>query len=82
MFHRSFYTTDACTLAWNLLGKELVLYTPGGRISGIISETEAYCGITDRASHAFGGRRTARNETMYLCGGFVYVYLIYGITIV
>jgi len=79
MFHRSFYTTDACTLARNLLGKELVLYTPGGRISGIISETEAYCGITDRASHAFGGRRTARNETMYLCGGFVYVYLIYGI---
>ena len=76
---RSFYTTDACTLAQALLGKELILNTPAGQISGIISETEAYCGVTDKASHAYGGKRTARNETMYLCGGFVYVYLIYGI---
>ena len=76
---RSFYTTDACTLAQALLGKELVLETTAGRLSGIISETEAYCGITDRASHAYGGKRTPRNDTMYLCGGYVYVYLIYGI---
>ena len=61
------------------MGKELVLETPAGRLSGIIAETEAYCGITDRASHAYGGKRTARNDTMYLCGGYVYVYLIYGI---
>ncbi|MFI5150855.1 MAG: DNA-3-methyladenine glycosylase [Bacteroidia bacterium] len=51
-----------------------------GRLtSGIITETEAYAGITDRASHAFGGKRTERTETMYAEGGVAYVYLCYGI---
>ena len=36
-------------------------------------------GVNDRASHAWGGRRTARTETMYREGGAAYVYLIYGI---
>ena len=40
---------------------------------------EAYNGIIDKASHAFAGRRTARNEIMYAEGGFAYVYLCYGI---
>ena len=35
-------------------------------------------GVTDRACHAFGGRRTNRTETMYMDGGHAYVYLIYG----
>lgn len=35
-------------------------------------------GVTDKASHAYGGRKTARTETMYLGGGFAYVYRIYG----
>ena len=35
-------------------------------------------GKTDRACHAFGGRRTKRTETMYMDGGHAYVYLIYG----
>ncbi len=51
----------------------------GVELRGIISETEAYMGVTDRASHAYGGRRTKRTETMYLEGGYAYVYLIYGI---
>lgn len=46
---------------------------------GIITETEAYMGVHDRASHAYGGRRTERTETMYMDGGHAYVYLIYGI---
>ena len=50
----------------------------GVEVCGIISETEAYMGVTDRACHAFGGRRTKRTETMYLDGGHAYVYLIYG----
>jgi len=50
----------------------------GVEVCGIISETEAYMGVTDRACHAFGGRRTKRTETMYLEGGHAYVYLIYG----
>jgi DNA-3-methyladenine glycosylase len=40
---------------------------------------EAYAGIIDKASHAFGGKRTARNEVMYGEGGAAYVYLCYGI---
>jgi len=46
---------------------------------GIIVETEAYAGPEDRASHAYGGRRTRRNEVMYHAGGVTYVYLCYGI---
>ena len=76
---RSFYETDALTLARNLIGKTLVYESEAGTVSGIIAETEAYMGVTDRASHAFGGRRTTRTETMYLPGGYAYVYLIYGL---
>ena len=73
-----FYKTDAVSLAKALLGKLLVTDTGGEITAGIIAETEAYMGKTDRACHAFGGRRTARNESMYLPGGHAYVYLIYG----
>ncbi len=76
----TYYTNpDTLFLAKDLLGK--ILYTcSGGNISaGIIVETEAYGGISDQASHAYGGRRTSRTETMYLNGGVAYVYLCYGI---
>jgi DNA-3-methyladenine glycosylase len=45
----------------------------------MITEVEAYKGPRDRASHAFGGRRTARVEPLYGDGGTTYVYLVYGI---
>lgn len=73
-----FYNRDALTLAAELIGKVLCTVNDGVLTSGIISETEAYMGVTDRASHAYGGRRTARTETMYMEGGHAYVYLIYG----
>jgi DNA-3-methyladenine glycosylase len=77
---REFYTRGALVVARELLGKRLVVAeTDGARVSGLIVETEAYVGPEDRASHAFGGRRTARNQTMYARGGTVYVYLIYGL---
>lgn len=76
---RAFYETDAVSLAKSLLGKRLWAETASGTLAGIITETEAYCGVTDRASHAYGGRRTARTETMYLPGGYAYVYRIYGL---
>ncbi|MGD1844354.1 MAG: DNA-3-methyladenine glycosylase [Salibacteraceae bacterium] len=70
---------DVVQVARDLLGKALVTCIDGVVTSGIITETEAYAGVDDRASHAFGARRTQRTEVMYLPGGFAYVYLIYGL---
>ena len=69
---------SALELSEKLLGKTLVHIVDGVKIGGVITETEAYMGVGDKASHAYGGRRTARTETMYLEGGCAYVYLIYG----
>lgn len=65
---------DARIVARELLGKVLVVH---GR-SLIITETEAYLGESDLASHARFGK-TKRNEIMWETGGHLYVYLIYGI---
>jgi len=62
-----------------MLGMELFSQTADGITSALIVETEAYAGITDKASHAWNGRRTTRTEIMYAPGGTVYVYLCYGI---
>jgi DNA-3-methyladenine glycosylase len=77
---REFYTRpDVTEIARDLLGLRLVVPARGGRrVSGIIVETEAYRGPEDLASHARGGRRTARTETMYAIGGTAYVYFVYG----
>ncbi len=66
-------------VAEELLGKVLVTKWSSIITSGRIVETEAYEGVIDKASHAWGGRRTARNEIMYGAGGVAYVYLCYGI---
>lgn len=65
-------------MARELLGCRLVRVLGGYRLSGIITETEAYIGEEDQASHASVGR-TARNEVMYGPPGYAYVYLIYGV---
>lgn len=70
---------NVLVIAKELLGKILVTNWDGIVTSGRIAECEAYNGMTDKASHAAGGRRTARNEIMYGHGGFSYVYLCYGI---
>lgn len=75
---REFFDRDALTVAKELLGKEIVVRGEGYELSGIITETEAYTGIEDQASHAFGGKMTSRNSIMYGKPGMVYVYLIYG----
>jgi len=76
----SFYhREDVVQLGRELLGKVLCTDLPGGLTSVVITETEAYAGVDDRASHAYGGRRTRRTEPMYREGGIAYVYLCYGI---
>lgn len=70
---------DAVLIAQQLLGKVLFSQIGGEVTAGMIIETEAYQGIKDRASHAYGGRRTARTEVMYQAGGVAYIYLCYGI---
>jgi DNA-3-methyladenine glycosylase len=78
--NRTFYEReDVLTIAQELLGKLIVTSFNGVETIGRIIETEAYQGITDRASHAYNGRRTPRTETMYRSGGVAYVYLCYGI---
>lgn len=76
----SFYQRDdVVQISRELLGKYVYSDINGVLCGGIIVETEAYCGPLDRGSHAFNGRRTPRNETMYGPGGIVYMYICYGI---
>jgi len=75
---RAFYSRDSLSVAKALLGKVLVRETGGERIAARIVETEAYMGVTDRAAHSYGGRRTPRVEAMYGEAGFAYVFMIYG----
>ncbi len=77
---KEFYTRDdVLVVARDLLGKVLCSDIDGCLTRAVITETEAYAGVEDRASHAYGGRRTRRTEPMYAEGGIAYVYLCYGI---
>jgi DNA-3-methyladenine glycosylase len=76
----SFYLReDVVQISKDLLGKYLCTNINGEITSGIITETEAYAGAIDKASHAYGNRRTNRTEIMFGEGGTAYVYLCYGI---
>ena len=76
----SYYiSSDVVALSKNLLGKYLVTCIDGLTTGGYIVETEAYNGVIDRASHAYGNRMTGRTKTMFMQGGIAYVYLCYGI---
>lgn len=76
----SFYLRDdVVSISRELLGKVLCTKFDGVLTSVVITETEAYAGVADRASHAYGNRRTRRTEPMFAAGGIAYVYLCYGI---
>ena len=76
----SFYTRkDVVLIAKELIGKIIVTNFDGIITSGRIVETEAYVGITDKASHSYNKKRTARNEHMYATAGTAYVYICYGL---
>src|SRR3954468_10296694 len=77
---RSFYDRQDVTLiARELVGKILMTRFDNVITAGRIVETEAYNGAVDKASHAYGNRRTNRTEVMFGKAGTAYVYLCYGI---
>jgi len=76
----TFYQSeDVVILAKRLLGKKIVSSVKGIITAGLIVETEAYKAPEDRASHAYGNRRTHRTSTMFEQGGKAYIYRCYGI---
>ncbi len=76
--HDFFLQEDVLQISKDLLGKCITTNIQNHQTQGLIVETEAYAGVTDKASHAYNGRRTARTETMYQEGGIAYIYLCYG----
>ncbi len=74
---RHFYFRDPLVVARELLGKKLVREYAGQRLSGVITEVEAYFGDGDTGSHASRGQ-TPRNAVMFGEPGHAYVYLVYG----
>ena len=74
----SFYQrTNVVTVARDLLGKVLFTRIDDVVTGGMIVETEAYS-WKERGCHAYGARKTPRNEIMFAKGGHAYVYLCYG----
>jgi DNA-3-methyladenine glycosylase len=74
---RDFYDRPTLTVARELIGARLIRILEGVRLTGIITETEAYVGETDLGCHAKAGR-TARTAVMYGEPGHAYVYFTYG----
>lgn len=74
---RSFYRRPTLTVARELLGARLVRVLDGVKLVGLITETEAYFGPDDLASHAKAGR-TIRTDPMFGPPGHAYIYFTYG----
>ena len=74
---KSFYERETVTVAKELIGKTIVRKIRGQELTGIITETEAYRGKDDPASHA-AVKMTNRNEVMFGPVGMSYVYFTYG----
>ena len=77
--HTFYQQKNVQKIAKDLLGKSLCTRIGSVTTKAIITETEAYAGITDKASHAYGDKRTKRTEPIYGPGGHAYIYLCYGI---
>jgi DNA-3-methyladenine glycosylase len=74
---RKFYQRNTLDVARALLGKKLVRRINDHELTGMIVETEAYCGEEDSACHAHRGK-TPRNAVMFGEPGHAYVYFTYG----
>ena len=78
ILNEKFYGRRTLDVAVDLLGKYLIHNINGQLVGGKIVETEAYTGVTDKAAHVYGGRKTERVLPMYGRAGTSYVYRIYG----
>lgn len=79
--NREFYQGNALEVAKKILGKTLVHCTSEGTVKGKIVEVEAYIGPNDKASHAYNRLDSSRTHIQYGQGGYLYIYLIYGMHI-
>jgi DNA-3-methyladenine glycosylase len=77
--HEFYARPNVVEVSKDLLGCVLCSYIDGEFTSGLITETEAYCGRNDKACHAYNDTRTNRTEVMYGPPGHSYIYLCYGI---
>lgn len=74
-----FFKVACGVLAKRLLGKILCKRFPNGDVARArIVETEMYPGGDDKASHSFNGKKTKRNNAMFMEAGTAYVYFTYG----
>ena len=78
MLDKSFYQQNTLKIARHLLGCILVHESEEGMTSGIIIETEAYLGVSDKAAHSYGGKHTPRMDPLYKRGGYAYIYQLHG----
>ena len=77
-FPRDFFRKNTAAVAQAIIGAWFARRHQGRWYGARIVETEAYLGATDAAAHSWRGRRTPRVEPMYLDGGHLYVFLVYG----
>lgn len=75
---KNFLKNDGLYVAKNILGKFLIRKYDNYQVVTKIVETEGYMGIKDKAAHVYNDKKTDRTKPLYLEGGHIYVYLIYG----
>ncbi len=75
---KEFFQRPTDIVAKELLGNILCTNIDGKLTGGIITEVESYYGFDDPANHGYRGK-TKRNEIIFREGGYVYVYINYGI---
>lgn len=73
-----YFKKDGISVAKSILGKYLIREYDNKKIITRIVETESYMGINDKAAHVYNDKKTERTKPLYLEGGHIYVYLIYG----